>query len=85
MSITSIFNCEDTFFKRYTSNTIAAEPHQEGRLKQKVTYMSCTCKIQDRYETKGLEVVYIYLYAFRVSMIMAQLLELFESILKPAT
>lgn len=63
----------------------SAEPHQEGRLKQKVTYISCICKIQDRCETKGLEVVYMYLYAFIVSMIMAEPLELSEPILNPGT
>lgn len=83
-SITSVFNCEDILFKCHTSHTIAAEHHQKGRLKQKVTYVSCRCKIQDRCETTGLEVVYIYLYAFRVSTIMHQLLELSEPILKPA-
>lgn len=54
MSITSILHCEDTLFKCYTTNTTAAEYHQEGKLKQKVTYMR---EIQDRYKTKGLEIV----------------------------
>lgn len=85
MSITSICNCEDALFKCYTSNTTVVKSHQEARLKRKVTYMSCTCKIQDRCEITGLEVVHIYLHAFTVSMIMDQLLELSEPILKHTT
>jgi len=80
MSITLIFKCEDTLFKCYTSNTITPEPHQEVSYKSN---LSCTRKIQDRCETKELKVV--YLRALRMSIIMAQLLELSEPILKPAT